>query len=256
MRLSDESVLTLWLCPAVAFRTRRAWLRYIRLHARISACTRAFPRSPAFPKDHCRQRNRCGSRAWFYCPGLLAQKAGARESRPSLPSGIRERRFRSHGVQHRGHLCCLAPACPSRNVPPVAALGGTGRSLPASRWPSRVSTQVSGPSLGTVARLACHHSSHMRVCSRCKVRTADAIPRTDRQIAGRRWACWRVVIVITSGFHDDTTMPPYAARVIDASTNPMWWSPAPRIPGSWNELANPRAGAACRGKVRQQARAG
>jgi hypothetical protein len=32
-------------------------------------------------------------------------------------------------------------------------------------------------------------------------------------------------------------MSPHAARIIDASTNLIWWLPASRIPGSWNELA-------------------
>jgi len=39
---------------------------------------------------------------------------------------------------------------------------------------------------------------------------------------------WLVVIVITSGLLDDITMPPHAARAIDATTKVMWWLPSSR----------------------------
>jgi hypothetical protein len=39
---------------------------------------------------------------------------------------------------------------------------------------------------------------------------------------------WLVVIVITLGLLDDTTMPPHAARAIDATTKVMCWLPSSR----------------------------
>jgi hypothetical protein len=37
---------------------------------------------------------------------------------------------------------------------------------------------------------------------------------------------WLVVIVITSGLLDDTTMPPHAARAIGATSKVMCWLPS------------------------------